>query len=611
MTGSLISHLFERCKRPRRIGRMKYVLCVVGALKWSVIDQITFACQVSARFWKTVENEVFENTNHQRNDRCASFDSGLAARVDSLRFNILTSFFRRVFSARRSSLSFTIFSTINATSETISLPRDSSDVFVFLQKPFAIDSDVCDPKMQKCKKMRVPCPLFFFMKCSKKDQDKRFVREMDAQRDPYQIQTTLLENGLRCLLIDTPGDIFFTGMYLKCGFDDETKDTLQAAHYLEHLNAAFTSSKYPDAQYVSSVFDSVGVQSNASTANKESTYWFSGPVSHANALLDIFTQSIIDFQLDRKILSQEANAVREELKNSWKNNTWYEANTFLDSLMYPQHIRAENADAHIANVSRLEKDPEKLLSFRAKWYTPDVMAWVLAGPLQRLPYADTIQKLSTIRSDSAPRRIEYTSAVSKPPGIYRCTVPSVSSTRITIIIPVRITAKDTAERQRILFLRRILAGGFSSRFIKRLRTELGIVYSVSVHMYVDETQPEFSYLKIQTTTSKEKTQHFITEVTELLKPDVLEKEFEKLVNLNESNFSRRKYDSSPQSIAEELASDFLWTDKHLTFFDLHAMRQKMLQAKDVTISVLHKSPLILIADPPAPAKTPAHATTTK
>ena len=39
-----------------------------------------------------------------------------------------------------------------------------------------------------------------------------------------------LKNGIRCASVNLPGDLAFVGMFIKCGMDDETDETLQCAH---------------------------------------------------------------------------------------------------------------------------------------------------------------------------------------------------------------------------------------------------------------------------------------------------------------------------------------------------------------------------------------------
>ena len=417
-------------------------------------------------------------------------------------------------------------------------------------------------------------------------------------------KTVTLPNGLRCLFIDVPGELFFSGLYVKCGFDDETDATLQAAHFLEHLNAAFTSSKYPDSKRISAFFDRYGVRSNASTDDKESTYWMEGPVVRANKLLDIFVRSVCDFQIDGTIVPQEARAVMQELRDSWKNDVWYAANQGTAELLYKGHIRDRDADAHINNVrDNLQHKPQALLDFRKKFYVPAGMVWVVSGPLATL---DPLMKRSMRRLGGMPRttRPAYPALTHVPVSTeYVIRTARVTSARVTVIYKIPIVGSHIERVEALMLLKFVFTRGFSSRLMRRLRTQLGLVYGARVVVSVDECQPEFSTVRFETTCKPDLgvARQIVGEMLSLMSKPLSADELSRLKLANDVDCSRRSYDLSPTKVANECASRFLWTGQCVPYRKLFGMRSELLAKGGVQAvhgMVQSTNPIVVIALPP-------------
>lgn len=410
-----------------------------------------------------------------------------------------------------------------------------------------------------------------------------------------------LHNGLRYLYINRPGGLFYCGMYVKCGEDDETDETLEIAHYLEHLGSMFTSAKYPSSTEINATFDNIGVQTNASTGNKQTDYYMEGPVASAGHLLDIFTSSFADFQVDEKLVHQEASAVRHELRENWLNQPWSDADEKLKQVTYGNHIRAISTKRHLENVSALEDDISKVLEFRRRMYTSDRMAWIVAGPWDDPEFSDAVTN-GAARLEGCTRsdpRLQYHVA-SRPSGdrAYLIALHDVNSTRVTIRYELPYNGSNRVAMETVRHVVRLLSDGFSSRLMKRLRVELGLVYDIEMLVDVDAEQEDLSYLTIQTTCDPGAAHKIIDEVCKATQAEVSSDERTKLVHGAWRDRCERMYDHSPGRAVMETADIFLWQN----FVRTPASIDDDVNAGMTELNfLLHKlsvqTPLVLIAAP--------------
>ena len=251
-------------------------------------------------------------------------------------------------------------------------------------------------------------------------------------RDPASCSSRTLANGMRVLERDLAGPLFHVRAAVQVGFDDEDADTLQAAHFLEHMLAKYTSSKYPSSKKNSAFLASVGATTNASTSSWETDYFIEAPVDEASRVLRLMTHALCDFRLDTEVVQSEGNSVREELKMRWIDNVFYEGDTARSNWLYGDHVRAQTGEAHVANVANLLAEPSRLTHFYRTHYLPRRMVVVVVGPLGELRrrldrmYA-RLQSLPA-GEPAPPRR-----ALALPPPAHRAfPSPKATSTKVTL-----------------------------------------------------------------------------------------------------------------------------------------------------------------------------------
>ena len=418
--------------------------------------------------------------------------------------------------------------------------------------------------------------------------------------EEYRVHT--LKNGLRTIVIDIPGGLFYSGMYVRCGEDDETLDTLEAAHYLEHLNSTFTSSKYTSSEEITRQFDALGVETNASTCHKETTYYIEGCVRDAKYLLDVFSHAFANFVIDVNIMQSEACAVQHELREGWKNVPWYLADEFIKTKMYGnRHVRSTTIDSHIQNIDTLKCTPNTLLEFRKSMYSADNLVWIVAGPndpVFRQCISTTMETLQTCHRTESSRVYPVINRFEG--GTHTIAIETASSARITCRYALSFASDDVHKVAAVDQVTRLLSEGFSSRLIKRLRTELGLVYDVDVTYTIDERQNELSYMEIELTCDPDAVYTALKEIRTALRVPITKNELAKLTaNVQKEKYTR-EYDHHPASVVSDMASSFVWHNTIRTFADerqdyIHAIKTNLVQ--EVLFALDTQIPFIVIAHP--------------
>ena len=368
------------------------------------------------------------------------------------------------------------------------------------------------------------------------------------------------QNGLRVLERDFAGPLFHVRAAFRVGFDDETADTLEAAHFLEHMLAKFTSTRYPSGRRNNALLSDAGATTNASTSAWETDYYVEAPISSAPRVLDVVVNALADFRIDEDAVVAEGNAVREELRTSWIDDVFYEGNTARDKWLFGAHVRAQSGEAHLASVERLIADPSRLVAFHRRHYRPNRLVLVVVGPLRALrPSLETMyERLCGLVAARSP---DARSPARPPPPATRA-FPSrgATSTEVTVRWALGCTNANTILRTDLTLARVLLTGDFASRLLHSLRTVHKLVYAVSVHDELDRHDPALSFVEVHATCRPEDARRVVEVVREQVRLDPAPDERRRVALALTNERSRRAYCASPARVAAELQDAFLWRD---------------------------------------------------
>ena len=281
-----------------------------------------------------------------------------------------------------------------------------------------------------------------------------------------------LDNGLRVVCVEMPHlHSAELAIYFKVGGRNDPPGREGLSHFLEHILFRGTA-EFPSSLAIESAFESIGGAPNAAT-DAESTYYYSRV--HPDSIkrgMEIFASMLMmpllaGIDIEKRIVAEEA---REDL-----NEQGDEVNpdTIVSRMLWPRHPLGMPTIGTLESIAAIEtSDLEQHLK---SYYVPSNAVLVVSGPVKNLSVLaaarDCFGKWADERSPVTPlvtlRRFS--------PQI-RCEQDSDSQMNLQMAFLG--FARDDRRFMALRFLRRILAGGGSSRLHLRLREELGIVYSV-------------------------------------------------------------------------------------------------------------------------------------
>jgi predicted Zn-dependent peptidase len=422
------------------------------------------------------------------------------------------------------------------------------------------------------------------------------------------VQDTLKKNGLRVLLIASESETFHIQLSMKVGMFSEGEKEYEFAHFLEHLNAQFTSRRYPIQQEVISKIESYGVDWNAFTSTRNTGYYIKGfssvdwktdPNSKLMDLSGIMASSYFDFLVDDDIFMQEINAVKQELCGYESSPDTLISETH-NSQMYPGHPASVTIVDRLNNMRNNAGDTlkfkKKILEFRSKYYGPKNSLLTIAVPVSSRENAkdDLKEFLQMIQKSqwnekwpSKETEILDKDLVMFKPNLKKeeskngkeseSTITQIYSSRgirSTVLVSMKIhgiTHKDRIEKVAIRFICFLLTSGFDSRLIKKLRTEKGLIYSIHAYPDYDRYDSNLNSLNIQTScdsdNAAETHQLIIEQLKELASnPELISKDQLSAFKATEKfKFQDARYNKNPSKWVDSYGTDILFGDQPHTF----------------------------------------------
>ncbi|MAR01517.1 MAG: hypothetical protein CMI00_13390 [Oceanospirillaceae bacterium] len=237
---------------------------------------------------------------------------------------------------------------------------------------------------------------------------------VSSPADPYSYRYLQLENGLRVLLVQTPGaDKASAAMSVGVGAMDDPEGREGLAHFLEHMLFLGTE-PYPDADAYQHFISQNGGSHNAFTSYRQTTYFFDVDNDQLTPALDRFAPFFISPTFDAAYVEREMNAVNAEYKASLKDD---------GRRIFAAGKLAMNPDFSFArfstgNLDTLANRPDsntrdELIEFYQTHYSADRMTLVITGDY---PLA-TLEQLATAEFSAVPHRDVHFSRADVP--VYR------------------------------------------------------------------------------------------------------------------------------------------------------------------------------------------------
>lgn len=303
-----------------------------------------------------------------------------------------------------------------------------------------------------------------------------------------------LDNGLRVVCVEMPHlHSAELALYLKVGGRNDPSGKEGLSHFLEHILFRGTS-EFSCSQEIENAFEAIGGAPNASTDADSTCFYSRIHPDHYRRGMEIFASMIMrpllkGVEIEKRIISEEA---REDLNEQGEE---INADTIVSRLLWPSHPLGMPTIGTLESIAGITRaDLETHLS---SFYIPSRAVLVVAGPVSD---SDVFTAATEVFGDWHGNEPPPALPVGKLRNSPQIRFVHDSDSQMTLQLAFLGLCRRDPRFMALRLLRRLMAGGGSSRLHLRLREELGIVYSVEAAIGAYE---ETGCLAIDLSTSPE------------------------------------------------------------------------------------------------------------
>jgi predicted Zn-dependent peptidase len=284
--------------------------------------------------------------------------------------------------------------------------------------------------------------------------------------------THTLANGLRVVCVEMPHlHSAELALYLKVGGRNDPAGREGLSHFLEHILFRGTE-EFSSSQEIENAFEAIGGAPNASTDADSTCYYSRIHPDYVRRGMEIFASMLMrplleGLEIEKRIITEEA---REDLNERGEE---INADTIASRLLWPRHPLGMPTIGTLESIAAITT--ADLEGHLAGFYIPSRTVLVVAGPVNcDGVFAAAAQVFGQWRRSEPPPCRGVTRRYDAP----KIRFVHDSDSQMTMQMAFLGLRRGDPRFMALRLLRRLLAGGGSSRLHLRLREELGIVYSV-------------------------------------------------------------------------------------------------------------------------------------
>ena len=377
----------------------------------------------------------------------------------------------------------------------------------------------------------------------------------------YNIET--LKNGLKLIRIpNKETNLLLLQIQMKLGHDLETRSILESGHFIEHLFSMFTSSKYPDGKENREVMALKNINLDAEIQDKSIKFVLEFEKKHIDYVIDLVTNALLYFKVDKSMFKQEQNAVIEEL-NAIIKDADYEFETKINKLLFKNHQRSYSEKIRLNNTKKIT--PLDIQKYYTKYFTSKNYVIGIFGDIDNKDYNGLKKNMNKLQNKGTYKYNDYSLSI-REPIIFHNNKEKVSNLKLIFNINSLLFEK---EYYSIRGLIEILTGDLNSLLLKVLRNEKGLVYYCSGDYELDVYNKNLSLVTITTlcnTNNLLKVIEYIIEVLNYIKTEYIQ---EKYINTYKSLIKIQKqkdiFSKNPNDILSNYCTNLLWNYPIISF----------------------------------------------
>ncbi|MDA8430268.1 MAG: pitrilysin family protein [Geobacteraceae bacterium] len=286
---------------------------------------------------------------------------------------------------------------------------------------------------------------------------------------PY---THTLLNGLRVVCVEMPHlHAAELAIYLKVGGRNDPPGKTGLSHFLEHMLFRGTQD-FTSSLELENAFEAIGGAPNAATDAESTCYYSRIHPDHIRRGMEIFASMLLrplltGIEIEKRIITEEA---REDL-----NELGEEINpdTIASRLLWPHHPLGLPTIGTLESINSMRR--EDMVAHLQAYYRPNAAVVVVSGPVRSHDVFTCAEHVFGAWESGTLPLVR--------PALRRHTSPKMSlvhdsDSQMNLQLAFLGIPRGDRRFTALRLLRRVLAGGGSSRLYLRLREELGIIYSV-------------------------------------------------------------------------------------------------------------------------------------
>ena len=286
---------------------------------------------------------------------------------------------------------------------------------------------------------------------------------------------TRLDNGLTVIIEEEhSAPVVSVQMWVKVGSADEIDRLAGISHVFEHMLFKGTATK--KVGEIANMIESVGGEINAYTSFDNTVYYTTVPSRYFSTGLDVISDSIQNSAFDPDELAKELDVVLEEIR---MNADRPERKLYMSLLSnaFASHPYKRPTIGSVETVKSITRDD--ILETFKKWYVPNNMTLVIAGDV------DADSALATVKEEfktfKKKREPHTKRAIEPEQNELRTEVLGMDVKEGRIGMAFHIPEVSDADTFALDVLQIVLAGGETSRLVKRIKIDEQLVHGVSAY----------------------------------------------------------------------------------------------------------------------------------
>lgn len=381
------------------------------------------------------------------------------------------------------------------------------------------------------------------------------------------------KNGLTLITIPIPSLESVTTLFaVGAGSRYETRKINGISHFLEHMFFK-GSKKYPSAEIISTMVDSIGAINNAATSKEWTYYWIKSSAKHLELATDIISSMLKESLLEAEEVERERGVIIEELRMYRDNPTRYIWDLY-ENLQFGDQPLGWDIGGDEKTINSLKRDD--FVKYVDSLYAPENSVLVYAGKLPK-----NIEKIAEKFFDDLPARGEHkplpykVNKQTKP----RSNVFYKKTDQANLILGVEGFDRNDKRKYAAKVLSSILGEGMSSRLFMQVRERRGLAYHVSsdADNYID-TGMFINYAGLKLEKVYEGLKVIIDELNKIASTPVNPEELKKAKEMIRGRVALRS--ESTNFLAEHFGTQYI-LDKKLETFEEYLRQIDMVSEKDV------------------------------